>query len=249
MSRRDAAIEDLDQPELVNFAIDVFHRSLIHYGLWFREAEYHLGLERAVEADERTFETGLPIIMRRLGKVLGFEVDEKGVPLRLKEMERQELLDLIKAQSANWLAFDGVWFQAVESQFDMATAKRLNDSCWTRYAPYEAQRIKRITGLEENSGLAGLKTALGFRTYSMLNRHTIQEIDEKSFIFQINDCRVQSARKRRGLPDYPCKSAGTVEYPYFAWTVDRRIETECVGCPPDEHPDEWFCAWKFTIQD
>jgi hypothetical protein len=39
-----------------------------------------------------------------------------------------------------------------------------------------------------------------------------------------------------------------VEYPTFASTIDSRIVTECVGCPPDEHPDKWFCAWKFTLE-
>jgi hypothetical protein len=63
----------------------------------------------------------------------------------------------------------------------------------------------------------------------------------------MNDCRVQSARKRKGLDDYPCKSAGIIEYSTFAAAIDTRIKTECIGCPPDKHPDEWYCAWKFSI--
>jgi hypothetical protein len=77
---------------------------------------------------------------------------------------------------------------------------------------------------------------------------SIVEETEDSFVFQMNECRVQAARKRKGLDDYPCKSAGLVEYAYFARTIDFRIETECVGCPPDAHPDEWFCAWRFTMK-
>ncbi|MFW5855438.1 MAG: DUF6125 family protein, partial [Thermodesulfobacteriota bacterium] len=47
--------------------------------------------------------------------------------------------------------------------------------------------------------------------------------------------------------DYPCKSAGLVEYSYFAAGIDPRIRTECIGCPPDPHPEDWFCAWRFTM--
>jgi len=36
--------------------------------------------------------------------------------------------------------------------------------------------------------------------------------------------------------------AGTI-----AGTIDSRIKTECIGCPPDKHPEEWFCAWRFSI--
>ena len=54
----------------------------------------------------------------------------------------------------------------------------------------------------------------------------------------MNNCRVQSARKRKGLDDYPCKSGGLVEYTSFVEAIDPRIKTECIGCSPDAHPNE-----------
>ncbi|MFW6216477.1 MAG: DUF6125 family protein, partial [Desulfohalobiaceae bacterium] len=78
---------------------------------------------------------------------------------------------------------------------------------------------------------------------------SIIEEGEGCIQFQMNDCQVQSARKRKGLPDYPCKSVGLVEYGYFATAIDSRIQTECIGCPPDEHPEDWFCAWRFRIPE
>ncbi len=107
--------------------------------------------------------------------------------------------------------------------------------------------IKKLLGLPDNGGIPALKKALAFRMYALINDQSIEDVDDNCIIFRMNDCRVQAARKRKGLPDYPCKSAGVVEYPRFAETLDPRIRTECVGCPPDEHPDEWFCAWKFTL--
>ena len=64
-------------------------------------------------------------------------------------------------------------------------------------------------------------------------------------MFRMVDCRVQSARKRKGLPDFPCKSVGLVEYEWFAKTIDPRIETRCICCPPDAHPDDVWCEWEF----
>ncbi|MGD9125252.1 MAG: DUF6125 family protein, partial [Desulfarculaceae bacterium] len=234
---------------LVQFLLEAFHRTVIHYGLWFRETEYQMGLKSAMQVDDKVFSTSLGIQMKRMAKLLGFEVDEKGVPLRIKQMSPEELKELIKSQTVNWLANDGVWFQTVENMENMNTAKRLNDTCWTHYSPYEAERIKIFLGLGDNSGLAGLKTALNFRNYARVNLQSIHEISENSFEFQMNDCRVQSARKRKGLPDYPCLSVGEVEYSYFARSIDSRIVTECVGCPPGDHPEEWYCAWRFTLKE
>ena len=97
--------------------------------------------------------------------------------------------------------------------------------------------------------LDGLKKALSYRMYAFINVQSIAEETENSFVFRMNDCRVQAARKRKGLDDYPCKSGGMSEYPTFARTIDPRIRTECIGCPPDPHPDEWFCAWRFTLEE
>lgn len=71
--------------------------------------------------------------------------------------------------------------------------------------------------------------------------------DDGALVFEMNVCRVQAARQKKGLADYPCKSAGLVEYSYFATGIDPRIRTECIGCPPDPHPEDWFCAWRFTM--
>jgi hypothetical protein len=89
---------------------------------------------------------------------------------------------------------------------------------------------------------------LNFRIYAQVNTQSTVAEGPGSLVFQMNECRVQSARKRKGLDDYPCKSAGLVEYTYFARSIDDRIETECIGCPPDAHPDEWYCAWRFTLK-
>ena len=56
------------------------------------------------------------------------------------------------------------------------------------------------------------------------------------------------ARRRRGLPDFPCKPVGKTEFSQFAKAVDPRIVTRCAVCPPDELPDGEFYAWEFRIE-
>jgi hypothetical protein len=241
------SFNDLSDSELARWVMEGFRRTLIHYGCWFREVEYQLGLERATAVESVAGDFSWEIMVKRLSSIFGFEIEE-GMPSVLKRMEREKLLKLVDAICVNWLANDGVWFQAVEKQFGMDSAKRCNDTCWSRFSPYEAMRIKKMLGLPALPGLEGLKAALGFRMYARINKQSIRDLDDGSFLFTMDDCRVQSARKRKGLPDYPCKSAGLIEYPFFASAIDPRIRTECVGCPPDEHPDDWFCAWKFVLE-
>ncbi len=238
----------LDQDQKARFIADMFNRIVVHYALWFTEVRHQMGMEKALEALETATKRGVDIQMKRLSKVLGFETKD-GLPSALFDMDTDSQSELMKAVGKNWLVNDGVWFQAVEFDRGMTDAKRCNDSCWAQFSPYEARAIKNFLNLTENPGLKGLKKALNFRMYSMINKQSIVEEKENSFVFQMNDCRVQSARKRKNLDDYPCKSGGMVEYNYFARSIDSRIKTECIGCPPDEHPDQWYCAWRFSIDE
>lgn len=238
---------ELTNEELARYIINLFHRIVVHYSFWFTEVRHQIGMEKALNVMEEATSRGLKIQMNRLSKTLGFEMKED-LPAPLLDMPRDALINLLTSVSANWLVNDGVWFQAVEFAHGMGDAKRCNDSAWAQFSPFEAWTIKRFLNMPENPGLEGLKKALGFRLYANINKQSLVDEGPNSFVFQMNDCRVQSARKSKGLDDYPCKSAGEVEYTYFARSIDNRIKTECVGCPPDNHPDDWFCAWRFYIE-
>jgi len=248
MNEQPGTPEEMPHEALARFVMDLMHRTAMHHAMWFAEVYHQLGPEKAFAILGEAFEKSLGIQMKRLGKTLGFELLD-GVPKPLLHLPREQLLALKEAAGVNWLANDGVWFQAVEFKGGMFDAKRCNDSCWTRFSPFEAWSIKRLLGLGAKPGLEGLKRALAFRLYASVNTQSITDETPTSFVFQMNECRVQAARKRKGLDDYPCKSAGMVEYPMFAEAIDSRIKTECVGCPPDEHPDDWYCAWRFSIDE
>ncbi len=167
----------------------------------------------------------------------------------LKKLTKEDLLRFIDNLSRRWIAHDGLWFLAAEQKFDIETAMDLDREAWRKFTVIEARRIMDFLNMKPGGGIPALKKALKYRLYANLNIQSTVDVDNKSFIFRMNRCRVQAARKRKNLPDFPCKSIGIVEYSNFASTIDPRFETECVCCPPDEHPDEYDCAWKFTLKD
>jgi hypothetical protein len=40
-----------------------------------------------------------------------------------------------------------------------------------------------------------------------------------------------------------------VEHVFFARTLDPRIQTQCLGCPPQEHAGDWCCSWRFSLDE
>lgn len=167
----------------------------------------------------------------------------------LKSLPKETLIEMLEDQSKNWLAHDGLWFLAVEKKYGMDEAIALDKEAWISFTQIEAKRIMRRHGIEPGGGIPALKKALQFRLYARINEQSLIEIDPKTLRFEMNDCRVQSARKRKGLPDFPCKPVGIAEYAYFAHTIDDRIRTKVICCPPDPHPEEYYCAWRFSLED
>jgi hypothetical protein len=166
----------------------------------------------------------------------------------IEGLDHDRVLGMLTDFAKNWLAHDGLWFQAVEKQYGLAKAIELDTEAWEQFTVIEAKRIMARHGIEEGSGLEGLKKALRFRLYAVLNKQEIRNETSDSFEFYMVDCRVQSARKRKNMTLFPCKSVGVVEYSKFAETIDPRIKTECLCCPPDDAAGaDFYCSWRFSI--
>ena len=68
----------------------------------------------------------------------------------VRKESSQGLTDAAK----NWLAMDGLWFQAVEQAYGMDAALALDREVWEQFAVIEARRIKERLSLPEK-GRAG----------------------------------------------------------------------------------------------
>ena len=91
--------------ELARYAVDVLRRTVLHYGIWFNEVVHQLGLEEAIRLEDKVSSSFLPIAINRLSRAIGFQTED-GLPLWLANMEKEKLVSLINAMSANWLTTD-----------------------------------------------------------------------------------------------------------------------------------------------
>jgi len=166
----------------------------------------------------------------------------------LQRTSKEQLVRLVVDDAKNWLAHDGLWFQAVEAAHGMEAAIEADRAAWERFTVIEANRIMERLGMKPGGGIPALVECLKHRLYARLNRQEATEVTESRAVFRMVKCRVQSTRRRKGLPDFPCKEVGIVEYAGFARTVDPRIRTRCIACPPDPGSRDFYCAWEFALE-
>ncbi len=168
---------------------------------------------------------------------------------KLFSLDKKELIKIIIDDAKNWLAMDGVWFQAIEFTKGLEEAIKFDEIAWQRFSVIEARRIMKRLGLEPGGGIPALMSCLEQRLYSRLNQIEFEEFDDKRLIYKLRTCRIQETRRRKGLPDFPCKSIGIIEFTNFSKTIDPRIKTTCLVCPPDKHPEDYWCRWEFVIEE
>jgi hypothetical protein len=138
-------------------------------------------------------------------------------------MDREGLLKALEMFAKNWLAHDGCWFLAAEEQLGMDVAMDLDARSWQRFAEAEARRIIEFLGLPKDGGLEALAKALDHRMYALINdQHAEWSSDGRELTFVMDRCRVQETRRRKGLPDFPCRPVGEVEFKAFAQAVMPR---------------------------
>jgi SAM-dependent methyltransferase len=168
-------------------------------------------------------------------------------PPTFAALDRDGLINALGVFAGNWLAHDGCWFLAAEERCGMETALELDAASWRRFAVAEARRIMKAFAIPSGCGLEALQDALSYRMYSFVNPSRIEWSPERDVLrFFMETCRVQETRARKGLPAFPCKPVGQVEFEAFARTVDQRIATTCLVCPPDPGADG-HCGWEFRL--
>ena len=54
-------VDDLSKEDMARFLLDILHRSILHYGLWFTEVRHQMGSARALGILRGAYERSLDI--------------------------------------------------------------------------------------------------------------------------------------------------------------------------------------------
>jgi len=166
----------------------------------------------------------------------------------IHNIPKEKLADFIFMHLRDMWAVDGLYYLGIEERYGTKIATEIDAFVWSVMGKIEARKIKQLFDLE-GTDIVTMIEALRYSGWALDLEDKEIEIAGSYAIIRNVKCRVQNTRIKKGLSEFACKPVRLGFLTAFAKEFNPEIEVICKMCPPDEHPDDLWCEWEFSLKE
>ena len=165
----------------------------------------------------------------------------------LSQLPKEKIPEYIFIQLQNLWSVDGLYFLGIEEAYGTKTATDIDAHVWEVMGKIEARKLKEFLGIT-GTDIPSMMKALQYSSWALdLEDKEITLKKEHALIRNVR-CRVQNTRVSKGLKEFGCKPVRFGFLKAFAKEFNPDIVVKCTVCPPDNHPENLWCQWEFTLK-
>jgi hypothetical protein len=165
----------------------------------------------------------------------------------IEEIPKEKISDFIFLHLRNMWAVDGLYYLGIEDEFGKESATEIDKKVWEVMGKIEARKIKELFNIKGNN-IPSMMKALQYSSWALDLEDKEIIIEENKGVIRNSKCRVQKIRIKKNLNEFGCKPVRFGFLKAFAKEFNPEIVVNCKVCPPDNHPDDLWCEWEFSLK-
>jgi len=165
------------------------------------------------------------------------------------EYSRVPVEKLVELCSRGAYTLDGLWFTLVEEKYGLDAALEIDVEVWRKLCLVQAKRVLKYLPVKESRPMHRLMRVITLDPLLNIFQPEVTVLSDERAVLCFTDCPPQKARLRDGRGEFPCKAVGLAYLNSYIEVIDSRIKLTCISCPPDTHPEEYWCQWQFDFQE
>jgi hypothetical protein len=177
-------------------------------------------------------------------------VNWAGLKQELMELPKETLAEMVNLWVKTYWTLQNYWMVYTEQLFGFENAAKMDEMVWTKLAPAQAHRVKKLLNLGDD--IQSLAALLKFTAPQWVGagfEWEFTHVSERRLAMTIRACPMGTYRKGLNLELLPCKSLSPPLYIGLAQIINAKIETTCIHAHPDPPKENTMCQWEFVLRE
>ncbi len=169
--------------------------------------------------------------------------------LKLENLSRDELIDLVKLSSRVILAVDGFWYLSMREVAGNDKALDWDNWVWDRVMRFEVDELARLVDVGSRDVVDYMKV-LRPRPEGLVLEETVEVLNRNDAIVTVTYCPTIAALEKEGegRDAIHCTAACSVMRSKHSKLFNPAMSVASLKIPPRNSRDDIFCQWEYRIE-
>jgi hypothetical protein len=169
--------------------------------------------------------------------------------LKLENLSRGELIDLVKLSSRMILALDGFWYLSVKDIAGNEKALNVDNWVWEKVMKFYVDELAKLLNVRGRD-IADYMKVMGPRPEGLVLEERVEVLNRNDAIRTVTHCPtiVAMEKEGEGRDAIHCDAACAQMRGKHSKLFNPAIKVTCLKKPPRKSKDDAFCQFEYKIE-